>query len=539
MRIKQVVKISFLAGIAAIVLAGCGHSQSSGGQKQTASWMLDGELNTTDPSLVQDMDTTSIVNSTNEPLLKMAAHSKVEPGVAKSYHVSKDGKTWTFSLRHDAKWANGTPVTAQDFVYSWQRTVTPKTGSQYAYIFSGIKNATAIVSGKKSPKTLGVQAKGKYQLVVHLVKVQPYFKYIVTICVLSPENEAFVKKAGSKFGTKAQYTLSNGPFILKGWNGSNDQFYLAKNKHYWNQKAIKLEKLKIDVVKDSQTAANDFQSGQLDGIHLGGLVKQYKNNKDFHLYKQASTSYLELNQRRNKYFQNRNIRRAISLAINREQLTKKVLDNGSSPANGYVSKATAFHNGKDFADQAEVKSAVAYNLTEAKKLWAKGLKELGGKSLKVDLLSTDQESSKREAEFIQSQLERLPRLHVQITSIPLKAEQDRLVNGQFDLAFSAWVADYPDPTSFLDLFVKGGSFNDGKWNSSEYDSLMKKAESTDALNENARWQDLVKAEKVLMNDQGIVPLSQSGDPMLIKSSIKGFQYFPTTPQWDWSKVSVE
>ena len=225
--------------------------------------------------------------------------------------------------------------------------------------------------------------------------------------------------------------------------------------------------------------------------------------------------------------------------INKNQLATKVLGDGSVAPKGYVPAKMNSRNGKDFADQAYVKSGVDYNLTEAKKLWAKGLKETGKKSVNVALLCDDIDQIVKNAQFVQSQLNKLPGMKVTIQNVPFKNRLSRSQNGQFDLVLSAWIADYPDPTNFLDLFKSDNSYNNGKWKNAQYDALMKKAEGVDANNESARWTDMVQAEKVLMNDQGIVPLFQQGESTLMKSKVQGVQFFPTSPQWDWSKVSVK
>jgi oligopeptide transport system substrate-binding protein len=493
-----------------------------------------------DLSKATDIVSAETLNATNEGLLKMSTKAKVVPGVAKNYTVSKDGKTWTFNLRH-SKWSDGTPVTAKDFVYSWQRTLAPKTASQYAYIFDHIKNATKYNTGKASASSLGVKADGNYKLVVTLSKPQSYFKYLVANAQFFPQKQSAVKKFGSKYGTQSKYMVYNGPFKLTGWSGTNDSWTMVKNSNYWNKKNIKLDKMKIQVSKDPSTTLNQYNTDKLDVATLTGSqqVSHYKNNKDYKSFLNASTFYLEMNQKKDPVLRNINIRKAISLAINRKQLTNKVLADGSVPARGLVAAKMAYRNGKDYADQAEVKAADSQNLAQAKKLWAKGLKETGKKTVALNLLSDDTPAGKNTTEFIQSQLTKLPGLKITNQNLPFKTRLQRSQDGNFDLVISAWIADFPDPISFLSLFTSDNSYNNGKWKSTEYDNLIKNAEGRDALNAGKRWDDMVQAQKVLMNDQGIVPLYQQSTPKLIKSNVKGIQFFPTSPEWDWSKVSIK
>lgn len=539
MKLKSLVKIGGVAILSALVLAGCGSKSSQSGSKaQTLNWMLPANISTMDASKMTDLYSSQIENDTNEGLLRMG-NSKVSPGVAKNYTISKDGKTWTFNLRH-SKWNDGKPVTAKDFVYSWRRTVTPKTASQYAYIFANIENANKINAGKMSPTKLGVEAKGNYKLVVHLIKPQSFFKFMVAQSYYFPEEQSVVEKYGSSYGTNSTKNGYNGPFVLKGWTGTNDTMKLVKNKSYWNAKNVKLQTMNVQVIKDPSTALNSYESGKLDFTTLNSTqVKQYKNDKDYKSYKEASTQYLEMNEKRLPMFKNKNIRKAFSLIINRNQLVNKVLVNGSQLPKGYVPAGMNKKNGKDFADEAYVKDAVTNNDAEAKQLWAKGLKEVGKKSVSLTLMSDDDDTSKKITEFVQSQLTKLPGLKITNQNIPFKTRLSRSQNGQFDIVISRWIADYPDPSNFLDLFTSTNTYNNGKWKNAQYDALIKKSENQDANNETARWNDMIKAEKILMNDQGIVPLTQQGQSALMKSKVKGVQFFPTAPQWDWSKASIK
>lgn len=540
MKISSVAKLGGVALLSALVLAGCGSKSSqSGSSKQKLDWMTPTTISTMDPSKSTDLYSGQMINATGEGLLRMQKNNKVEPGVAKNYSVSKDGKTWTFNLRH-SKWSDGSPVTAKDFVFSWQRTVNPKTASQYAYIFNNVQNATKIEAGKLSPSKLGVKADGNYKLVVHLDKPQSYFKYMVSQGYYFPEKQSAVKKYGSGYATNATKNVYNGPFLLKGWTGTNDTWHLVKNSKYWNAKNIKLQRLNFQAIKDPSTALNSYQSNKLNFTTLNGTqVKQYKNNKDYHVYKEASTFFLEMNEKKDPIFKNRNIRRAISLAIDRNQFVNKVLADGSQAPKGYVADGMSQRTGKDFADESYVKDAVSYNLTQAKKLWAKGLKETGKKNVSLGLMSDDTDTAKRSTEFIQSQLSKLPGLKITNSNVPLKNRLSRSQNGQFDLVISGWIADYPDPSNFLDLFTANNSYNNGKWKNTKYDALVKKYQSTDANNESARWNDMIQAEKILMNDQGIVPLYQQGQSTLMNSKVKGVQFLPTSPEWDWTKTSIK
>ncbi len=384
MKVKSAVKLGAVALASTFVLAACG-SKTSSAKKSTVNFMESSEIPTMDTSKVTDVVGMTQLSNSEEGIYRLGKNSSVHNALATSTKESKDGKTWTFTLRKNAKWSNGDKVTAQDFVYSWQRTVNPKTASEYAYLFSGIKNADKISAGKANYKTLGIKADGKYKLTVTLYRPIPYFKLLMGFCIFFPQDQKVVEKYGSKYGTASNKLVYDGPYKQVGWTGTNLKWKLVKNPEYWNKKNVKMDTINYQVVKDSSTALNLYNSKKLDVTTItGSQVAQYKNNKNYVLRKEASTFYLQLNQKKDKFFKNKKIRQAVSMSIDRNQLTSKVLADGSQNPLGYVSTDLAKNpkTGQDFAKEAEVKSAVTQNLTEAKKLLKEGLKEEGMSSLK-------------------------------------------------------------------------------------------------------------------------------------------------------------
>lgn len=307
------------------------------------------EIEGMDLSKITDATSCTQLNNTMEGLYRLGKNSKVEPGLATKTTTSNDGKTWTFTLRNNDKWSSGDLVTAQDFVYSWRRTVDPSTGSQYSYLFSGVKNADAIVAGKKKPNTLGVKAEGKDKLVVTLDKRIPYFKLLMDFPLFFPQNQKAVEQYGKSYGTSSKTTVYNGPFIQKGWTGSNLSWKLVKNKNYWDKKNVKLDTINFSVQKTPSTDYNLYQSGKLDAALLGPQAsKQLKNQKGYTLRKTSSTIYLEMNMKK-KPFNNENFRKAISLAIDRKELANSV-GGTAEPADTLSPENMTEVNGKDYTD---------------------------------------------------------------------------------------------------------------------------------------------------------------------------------------------
>ncbi|WP_203640927.1 peptide ABC transporter substrate-binding protein [Levilactobacillus andaensis] len=540
MKINSAVKLGTVATFAAVLLAACGSSSnSSESSKQTLNWMESSALPSMDSSTATDVVSGETINNTGEGLLRIGKNSSIHPGVAKSYKVSKDGKTYTFNLRK-SNWSNGDKVTAKDFVYAWQRTVNPKTASQYAYMYAQVKNANAIMNKKKAVSTLGIKAVGDYKVVVTLTQATSYFPSLVASPMFFPQNESVVQKYGKKYATNAQDNVYNGPFKLTYWTGTSDNWSMSKNTKYWDAKNVKLKKVNFKTMKDPQTALSQYQSGKLDATYLSGQQpKNYKNSKQYVERKSASTFYIELNEKKDSMMKNKKARQALSMAINRNQFVNKVLQDGSTVSTGLVSTGLAENKGKDFNTDAAVPSATSYNLKKAKQLWKEALKETGRSSYSMTLTADDTPAGKNSAEFIQSQWAKLGNIKVTNSNLPFKTRLARSQSGDFDAVISAWGADFPDPISFLSLFTSGNSYNNGKWSSKAYDTYVGDATGKDANNTSARWNDLVNAQKTILNEQGIIPVYQQGKAQLVKSKVQGLVYFPTGANWDFSKAYIK
>ena len=539
MKLAKVAAAGSVAALCALTLGACGSKSSDSASKQVLNWNESAELPTMDLSKATDVVSFDTLNNTMEGLYRLGKDSKIEPGLATKTKVSSDGLTYTFTLRKDAKWSNGDKVTAKDFVYSWRRTLDPKTNSQYAYLFEGIKNATDVMNGKKSTKEVGVKADGDYKLVVTLDKQIPYFKLLMGFPTFFPQNQNAVEKYGSKYGTASKYMCYDGPFNLTKWTGTNLSWSLKKSDNYWDKKNVKLDSINFKVNKSNSTAYNLYQSGKLDATSLSAeQAKQLKGQSGYTVRQAASTFYFQYNQTKPE-FQNKKIRQAISMVIDRKEFVNKVLGNGSIPSKGLVSTGLATRNGKDFADASYVKDGATVNFAKAKKLWAEGLKEIGKDSLTFGLLSDDTDGAKKTTEFIQSAIEsNLKGAKVECANVPFKTRLNRMNQGQFDIVISAWGADFADPISFLDMFTSNNSYNAGKWKNAQYDKLIEASKSTDAGNSGKRWDDLVSAEKILIQEQGISPLYQQATAWMVKPKVKGVIYNSAGANYNFKNAYV-
>ncbi|MCD5480508.1 peptide ABC transporter substrate-binding protein [Lactobacillus delbrueckii subsp. bulgaricus] len=534
---------------AAFLLAACGSQQSSSSaskDKQVLKLSATAPLDTIDISKATGYGQTGNVF---ESFYRLGKNGQPAAGLAKSGTVSKDGKTWTFKLRSNAKWSNGEKITAQDFVYSWRRTINPKTASPYAYIFSGIKNADEIIAGKKSPSSLGIKALNQETVQVKLNRPIAYFKVLMAYPLFGPQNEAFIKKTGKKYATSSKYMLYSGPFKITGWKGTNDTWSFVKNNQYWDKQAVKLSKISYQVVKTTNTGYQLYQQGKLDLTPLSSeQVKQLKKNKDFKTYPYSYVAFLAYNFQAKdatvkKALNNKNIRLALSLSLDRKILTSKVFGDGSSVPTGFVASGLAYDpaNKEDFAKEQKVANTVDYNEKLAEKYWKTGLKELGLKKLNLTLLASN-ESTNADAltQYLQSQWTKvLSGINVKVNSIPNKNAHTKALSGDFDIYVSGWGGDFSDPMTFMQILQKGTSYNYGKWNNAEYNSLIKKALTTDANDVNKRWQDLIKAAQVANADQAVSPIYQQTTAYLQNSKVKGIIHNNAGTQWSYKYAYIK
>ena len=537
---KRYLSASMLTVVSAATLAACSNKDSSTGTKQTLNWMTKSELQTLDLSKVTDATSMDQISNSMEGLYRLGKNSKVENALATKTEVSKDGKTWHFTLRKNTKWSNGDPVTAKDFVYSWRRTVDPKTASQYAYLFSGVKNADAVVAGKKKADTLGVKADDDQHLTVTLDRRIPYFKLLMGFGVFFPQNKHAVEKYGKNYGTSSKTMVYNGPFVSKGWTGSNLSWKLVKNNNYWDKNKVKLSTINYSVQKTPSTDYNLYQSGKLDAALLAPqATKQLKHQSGYTIRPASSTQYVQLNEK-NRLFKNADFRRALSLSINRKALASSV-GGANKPVTTFSPANMTEFNGKDYTalvKTAETDKVMTYNPALAKNYWKKAQKALGQCKVNFTLLTYDDDDAKKAGEYLQSTIEsNLKGVSVKVNSLPKKTALVRGQSGNFDALLMGWQADFTDPISFLDLNTTNASYNWSKWANKDYDKYVAASKTTGNMDD--RFEDLAKAERVLLTEQGVVPLYQPAEAWMVRPTVKNVVYNGAGANYNFKYAYVE
>ena len=497
-------------------------------EEQVLNLIMGAEIPTMDSALTTDAVGFDLLNNVAEGLYRLNQENVAVPAIAEAEPtVSEDGLVYTFKLR-DAKWSDGSPVTAGDFEFAWKRAMNPDTGSEYGpYMMSGvIKNATAISEGKADFSELGVKAIDEKTLEVTLEKQVPYFLSLMSFGTFLPQKEAFVTEQGEAYATNSDTLLSNGPFVLKAWDGTGLSWQLVKNDQYWDAESVKLTEINYDVVKETATAVNLYTTGKKDRTGLSGeYAMQYANDPDLAQELETTIFYFKFNQERNGAptpLANKNIREAISKAFNKDDLVSAVLANGSVAANYLVPKAFSFNEaGEDFRD---INGDMAtFNADEAKAAWEKGLSELGVTEVSLEILGGDSELSKKMDEYFKSQLEgNLEGLTITLKEVPFNVRLDLDTNQDYDIQVAGWGPDFQDPYTFMNLWLTDGGNNKMSYSNTKYDELVNSSVNELAMEPEARWDAMAQAEKILIEeDFAIAPIYQRGTMSLVKPYVKG------------------
>ncbi|PER27080.1 peptide ABC transporter substrate-binding protein [Bacillus sp. AFS054943] len=539
----------------------------SGGEKKTNTTSNSGEekqsdikyaakqvLNRTENQEIPTMDTSKstdtlgaqILGNTMEGLYRLDKDNKPIPAAAESSTKSEDGKKYTFKLRKDAKWSNGDPVTAKDFVYGWQRLLDKNTAAEYAFIAYYIKNAEAINKGEKPVTELGAKAVDDYTLEVELEKPVPYFLNLLAFPSYYPLNEKFVKEKGDKFGLEADTTVYNGPFVMSSWKHEQG-WQLKKNDKYWDKKTVKLEEINYSVVKEVATKVNLYDTGSIDFTLLSGeFVDKYKSNKDeYGEYAESSTFFLRLNQKRNGQdtpLKSKKLREAIALSVDKKGLANVILNNGSKATDQLVPKGLATGpDGKDYQDT--FKNGLKQDTKKAAAAWEEAKKELGKDQVTIELLSYDDGTAKKIADYVKDQIEKnLKGVTINTKIQPFKQKLKLESAQDYEISYAGWSPDYADPMTFIDMFESKSPYNQMSYSNPKYDEMVQKAGNELLSDPKKRWETLGKAEKLFLEeDAGLVPLYQTGRSYVMKPNVKGIVKHNISPEYSfkWAYVTED
>ncbi len=539
MKTGKTVKVLLALTTAAGMLAGCGSKTDT----DTFRFANDTDIVGMDSTVVDDAMSFNAITAITDGLTTVDVKGNTIPGIAKSWDVSNNGLTYTFHLR-DAKWANGDDVTAQDFVYSWHRII--KNAGNYAYMLgsegASIKNADSLIdlgttATDEQLNTLGIKATDDKTVVVDLEKNVPYFVGLMSFPCYFPQNQKFVEKCGKNYATKPEYILGNGAYKMTKWIKGNKATF-TKNDKYYDAKSVKTKNLEMYLVQDPKTAAQNFDNGKVDYATINStLVDKYKGKDTFKAIREGYLAYLICNFKADTTA-NKNLRHALSYAINRKDLCDNILKDGSQPATGFVpAQLCKSPSGKDFREESG--KYVDYDVKKAQEYLDAAKKELGTDTITVDLLyGTDESPMDTFAEYLQGSFTKLKGLKVNMVAT---VKKDRIYNreasGNFQIACTRWAPDYADPTTFLNVLASSNSNNYGKWENAQYNSLLKRAQNETDVNK--RWNELLEAEKVMMDDMPNIPVVQTGTAALQAKNVKGLVHNTVSTPYVFKYVTLK
>ncbi|MDA0154865.1 ABC transporter substrate-binding protein [Vibrio sp. Makdt] len=476
------------------------------------------EVATLDPHKSQGVPESHVIRDLLEGLVNQDGDGNTIPGVAESWETT-DNKTFTFHLRKDAKWSNGDPVTANDFVYSFQRAVDPLTASPYAWYmeYTKMANAKDIVAGKKDKSELGVKALDDYTLEVTLDTAVPYFVMMMGHTTVKPVHKATVEKFGDQW-TKPENFVGNGAFVPNQWV-VNERLELVRNENYWDNEHTVLNKVTFLPIENQVAEMNRFLSGELDftyevpNEHFRRLQKEY--SEDVNIKGNLCTYYYQFNAQKAP-FDDVRVRKAMSYAMDRDIVTKAILGQGQKPAYFLTPEITA---GFDPVTPEYGQLSQKERIAEAKRL----LEEAGytkSNPLEFSLLYNTSENHKKLAVAIASMWKKELGINAKLENQEWKSYLDSKDTGNFDVARAGWCGDYNEASSFLTLMVSQNTTAGQHYKSAEYDKVIDKALSS--TSEEERTKLYIEAEKLLAKDMPIAPIYQYVTTRLVSPQLGGY-----------------
>jgi oligopeptide transport system substrate-binding protein len=519
---------------------GCGIFQQDGGGQgggvgNSIAVNLANPIKDLNSASTTDSASSSILDNVTEGLYRLDPDNKPVPAQAEGVQISDDGLNYTFTLRNGIKWSNGDPVTSHDFEYAWLTALDPDTGNIYAYIISTfVKGADEFNTGKGSAEDVAIETPDDKTLKVTLLAPAPYWLGLMAFFTYYPQNQKFVEKQGDNYAQTPDALLYNGPYTMTEFNPTEGAT-LEKNENYWDKGNVDIQKVEIDIVKDSATGVNLYESGELDNQELNSeYVTEYKDTPDFWSHTLFVTWWTVPNQNV-PILQNENIRRALQIGFDRKALVDKLLNNGSVAATGYVPDGIAGPGDQTFRE-AQGPVLPEYDPQKAKELWQKGVEEVG-ENPTIAYLAYDTSVSRDISTFLQSEYEKMG-ANIEVNVQPYNRALELQETGDFQLSQFGWIGDYDDPMTFLDLWLSDASFNTQNYKNPRYDELITAAQESTDLKK--RMEMLLEAERILVEeDAALAPQYFEGEAWLIRPALqKSYVDHPYGGGWDmrWWKL---
>ncbi len=508
MQPRRLTALVALFVICALIAIACDSKQQAP-VPETAVLNLAADPETLDPGRATGIPESRVINGLLNGLTRLDANGVAQPSMAEKWESNERKDEWTFHLR-PAKWSNGDPVRATDFVWSWQRVLDPALASDYAYQLFFLANAEAVHEKKADPSTLGVKAADEHTLQVKLSGPTTFFPALVAHSAYYPVHRATVEK-DADWHTKPASYIGNGPFRLVEWK-NNDRIVLEKNSAYWNAADVKLQRIVYRMIEQQTTELAAYEAGDLDMTSNVPRpeIPRLRSRSDLHFGPYFGTYYIGLNCEKAP-FNNPLVRRAFALAINRKQIVENITLAGEQVALGWVPASLDAASALPFRKQKP--ACYADNDVEGAR---KALAEAGfpgGKGFpSVRYIYNTDENHANIAQALQQMWAQTLGVTVTLENQEWKTYLSNRNAGNFDLSRAAWIADYPDPMNFLEVFLSNGGNNNSRWRNANYDDLLRQAKQTS--DENVRFEFMHKAEDLLMQEMPLAPIYYYTNPYL-------------------------
>lgn len=545
---KRLLALAMVAAMVIATLASCGTPGGGGSSSdgKVFRYAVNTEPTTFDLTKGNSIGDNEIQHGISEGLTRNTG-GEVTPGIAESWDISDDGLVYTFHLR-DAKWSDGEPITAQDFVYSWQRLVDPATGSPYQWFLADslpVKNAAKIAYDGMDVKELGVKAVDDKTFEVTLEKPMAVLLSAVGMQTnLNPVRQDIVEKYGNEFAATADKNVYSGPFVLT--STENNVYVLEKNPEFWDADNIKLDKVEINYIEKPDTALAMYENGELDFVRLdNAVVENYKDNEDYGIYLNGNVDYCYINpDSDNKVFGNKNFRLALNYALNRTEYNQLANSGLYEPYNALCFPGLTGKDGKKYGETYDA-SKYGYpmdgDVDKAKDYLKKAMDELGiadPSEIEIEFVTTDQEANKKIAEVLQEQWQKNLGIKVNIRQVTYTDIYGEVYpKADYQIGYAGWGPDYDDPTTYLNLWLTSTTTYT-PYSNADFDAKMAEAQSK-VDDPDARMDLLNEAEKILIEDGAWVPLQARNQSYLLNPKMKNVTFYSFSINIDWAYADKE
>lgn len=471
-----------------------------------------------------------------EGLTRYGKSGDIVPGVAERWDIGE--RKAVFHLRADARWADGKPVTAHDFVFAWRTAVDPKTASEYAFILYPVKNAEAVNTGKLPTSALGVRARDDHTLEIELERPTGHFLALTAFATYLPVREDFYRARPGRYAADAADLLSNGPFILTRWVHAAS-LTLEKNPLYWDAARIAIERIDVPYfTQDPSTRYNLFKDGKIDqtGLDRDLLGRAQADRYKIKSFASGSVFYAEFNHREGRPTRNYHLRKAIQLVFNPKEYVSKVIGiPGTRPAVALIPQWVPGVE-KPFRKEYPVEP-VQPDIEEARRQLELARQELGGNIPPLVWLTGDDPFTARESEYFQYLLKSRLGIDLKIDKQTFKQRLAKMTAGDFDMVAAGWGPDYPDAMTFADLFASWNENNRGRWRNERYDALIRKAQQT--ADQKVRMDAMAEAERILLDQVAVLLKSEAAGVYVHSPRVTGIVRHVVGPDPDYSHARIE